>query len=64
MEADIGISIIVKRDRALEGVERNGGVFPPGRVCQLECLATPAKLVQVCSKLLQEVAALVRTLQV
>jgi len=45
LEADIGISTIVKRDIALECVQRDSGVFPPGRVCQLEGLATPAELV-------------------
>src|SRR5262249_49072398 len=53
-----------KRNITLESVERHGGVFPPGRVCKLERLATPAKLVQVHAELSQEAAPLVRAFQV
>ena len=63
MEADIRGSILAEGDIALEGVERDGGVFPPSRVCQLKGFTAPAELVQINPKLCQEIAPLFRTLQ-
>jgi len=63
-EAGVRIGLLAKSEIALQGVQRDERAFPPGRVCQLEGLATPAEFVQIRSKLLQEVAALVQTLQV
>jgi uncharacterized MAPEG superfamily protein len=63
LEADIGVGILAKLDIALQRVQRDERVFPPGRVCQLEGIAAPAELVQVGAKRAQEMAPLLRALE-
>ena len=45
LEANVRVGLHTERDIALEGVQRDARVFPPGWLGQLEGITTPAKLV-------------------